>query len=67
MIVQAMAQTTGAIAEWFDMGGYAGYVWPAYAVALLALAGLAAWSIAGARALEQQAAALRRGREEDDR
>jgi heme exporter protein D len=25
----------------FDMGGYAAYVWPAYAVSILALAGLA--------------------------
>jgi len=27
--------------EFFNMGGYAAYVWPAYAVSILALAGLA--------------------------
>jgi len=30
----------GAIATFFAMGGYAGFVWPAYGVALVVLAGL---------------------------
>lgn len=33
--------------EWsafFEMGGYAAFVWPSYALTLAVLAGLAAWS-----------------------
>ncbi len=30
-----------AIAVWLAMGGYAGFVWPAYAVAVIVLGGLA--------------------------
>ena len=30
-----------AIATWFAMGGYAGFVWPAYGVAAIVLGGLA--------------------------
>jgi heme exporter protein D len=26
--------------EWFRMGGYAAFVWPAYAIALIGLAGI---------------------------
>ncbi len=35
----------GAIASWLAMGGYAAFVWPAYAVAAAVLGGLAlhAW------------------------
>jgi heme exporter protein CcmD len=29
------------MAEFFDMGGYGGYVWPAYAVSAAAIGGLA--------------------------
>lgn len=35
------------MSEWqtfFDMGGYAAYVWPAYAVSILALAAIAVLS-----------------------
>jgi heme exporter protein D len=32
------------IDAYFAMGGYAGFVWPAYAVALTVLGGLALWS-----------------------
>jgi heme exporter protein D len=32
---------TNGIAEYFAMGGYAWFVWPAYAVALAVLGGLA--------------------------
>jgi heme exporter protein D len=30
-----------AIGSWFAMGGYAGFVWPAYGVAAIVLGGLA--------------------------
>jgi heme exporter protein D len=53
------------MAEWLEMGGYAAYVWPAYGVAALALAGLTAWAVLGTRALERRVAALRRAREEE--
>jgi heme exporter protein D len=32
------------LTSWLAMGGYAGFVWPAYAVAATVLGGLAAWS-----------------------
>jgi heme exporter protein D len=32
---------TGGFADYFAMGGYAGFVWPAYAVALAVLGGVA--------------------------
>lgn len=31
------------MAEWFAMGGYAGFVWPAWGVSAVALVGLAIW------------------------
>jgi heme exporter protein D len=36
-----LPEITQAILQWIDMGGYAAFVWPAYAVALAALGGLA--------------------------
>ena len=33
-----------AIESWFGMGGYAGFVWPAYGVAVIVLGGLALYS-----------------------
>ena len=33
-----------AIESWFAMGGYAGFVWPAYGVAVIVLGGLALYS-----------------------
>jgi heme exporter protein D len=32
------------VARFLAMGGYAAYVWPAYALTLLVLGGLLAWS-----------------------
>jgi heme exporter protein D len=32
------------LASWLAMGGYAAFVWPAYAIAVAVLGGLAAWS-----------------------
>jgi heme exporter protein D len=40
------------------MGGYAQYVWPAYAVALIVLGGLTIWSISGYRRARRQLEAL---------
>lgn len=33
------------MAEFFDMGGYAGFVWPSYAASVLALAGLTVYVV----------------------
>ena len=33
-----------AFQSWFAMGGYGAFVWPAYAVAVGVLGGLAIWS-----------------------
>jgi heme exporter protein D len=33
-----------SVASWAEMGGYAGFVWPAYGVALVVLGGIAAQS-----------------------
>jgi heme exporter protein D len=38
-----------ALADWLAMGGYAAFVWPAYAVAAIALGGLSAHSWRGHR------------------
>jgi heme exporter protein D len=42
------------------MGGYADYVWPAYAAAAIVLGGLAAWSIAGYRRARRELDVLQR-------
>ncbi|HEX9489258.1 MAG TPA: heme exporter protein CcmD [Stellaceae bacterium] len=42
------------------MGGYAGYVWPAYSAAVVVLGGLLAWSLAGYRRAQRELKALRR-------
>ncbi len=36
-----MAATYASVANWLGMGGYAAYVWPAYALASAVLGGLA--------------------------
>ena len=41
------------VTEFFAMGGYAGYVWPAYAAAFLLLGGLLWTSLRGLRRTEQ--------------
>ena len=46
------------IYEFLSMGGYAGFVWPAYAVALIVLGGLAVQSVRGLRGLKREIAAL---------
>jgi heme exporter protein D len=44
----------------FDMGGYARFVWPAYGVAALVLAGLLAWSLCQYRRVKRDLAARER-------
>lgn len=44
--------------EFFAMGGYAGYVWPAYGISLVTLAATAIWTIAAARRLRRRLAAI---------
>ena len=46
------------ILELLSMGGYAGFVWPAYAVALIVIGGLAVHSARGLRVLRREVAAL---------
>ena len=52
--------------EFFEMGGYAAYVWPAYGAFALILGGLAVWGVRRNRAvretLEQIEAERRRSR-----
>ncbi|MGQ9364753.1 heme exporter protein CcmD [Azospirillum sp. ST 5-10] len=44
--------------EFFDMGGYAAYVWPSYGVTALVLIGLLAASLKGLRGREATLKAL---------
>ena len=40
--------------EWLNMGGYAAFVWPAYAVAAVGLGGILVWSLrAHSRAMRE--------------
>lgn len=61
-----------ALSSYFAMGGYAGYVWPAYALAALVIAGLLLASWRGLKARERELRLLqelspgRRGRSRDD-
>ena len=42
------------------MGGYASFVWPAYAAAAIVLGGLLMWSFAGYRRAQRELEALQR-------
>jgi heme exporter protein D len=46
------------VSEYFAMGGYAAYVWPAYGVAAAVLIGLLVASLRGLRAREAEIAAV---------
>jgi len=46
------------MADFFAMGGYAAYVWPAYAAAILVMLGLLASTLRGLRAREATLKAL---------
>ena len=47
-----------AVTHFLAMGGYAAYVWPAYALTVLVLAGLLAWSLGAYRARARELARL---------
>ena len=49
---------TEAIRTFLAMGGYAGFVWPAYALAAIVLVGLLAVSLHQLRKAESELAAL---------
>ena len=53
--------------EFFDMGGYAAFVWPAYAIALIVLGGLAGQSWRRYRASLRALRRLEGGRTERGR
>jgi heme exporter protein D len=42
------------LSHWLAMGGYEAYVWPAYAVAVVVIGGLALVSILSARAARRE-------------
>jgi heme exporter protein D len=49
-------------ADFFAMGGYAGFVWPAWGVAVAVLAGLVVQSLRTLRARERELATLEAAR-----
>jgi heme exporter protein D len=57
----------GTLATFFDMGGRAAFVWPAYGVTALILIGLLVLSLRAMRARERALGALERGPRRRDR
>lgn len=55
------------MAQFLDMGGYAAFVWPSFAVTALVLVGLLVASVRSLRAREAALEALRRAGEEEPR
>jgi heme exporter protein D len=51
------------MAAFFDMGGYAAFVWPAYALTAAILVAIAVGSWRNLRALERELAACEDGRD----
>ncbi len=49
------------MSEFFNMGGYAGYIWPAYGVSALVLVGLIVQSLAAYRAATREVESLEAG------
>ena len=49
------------VSDFLAMGGYARFVWPAYAVAAIVLIGLLVWSLAAYRRTGRQLKRLQRG------
>lgn len=49
------------MSEFFNMGGYAGYIWPAYGVSALVLVGLVIQSLAAYRAASREVESLETG------
>jgi heme exporter protein D len=56
-----------SVVGFIDMGGYGGYVWPAFGVTALVLLGLLLASLRSLRARENALAALQTKRSEDPR
>lgn len=52
------------MSDFFAMGGYAAFVWPAYALTAAILVAIAAGSWRELRALERELAELEHGRDE---
>jgi len=46
------------MAEYFAMGGYAGFVWPAYAITAVVTVGLVLWSLRSYRQAQARVASL---------
>ena len=57
----------GWVASFLDMGGYGGYVWPAFGATAAVLLGLLLASLRSLRAREDVLAALQGRRSEDAR
>jgi len=51
----------GGLAGFLAMGGYAAYVWPAYGLAAIVLAGMLAWSLGAYRRCRRELERLQRG------
>jgi heme exporter protein D len=50
------------LSKFLDMGGYAAFVWPGYALATLAVIGMLVFSLRTLRAREREFAAMRKNR-----
>jgi heme exporter protein D len=53
-----------SMGQFFEMGGYAGYVWPAFVIVLVVMAVLWVASRRGCRNSEHTLAALRKNRQQ---
>ncbi len=54
-----MQPVSDRIGSFLEMGGYAGFVWPAYAIAAVVMAGLLVVSLRRLRRAETELSALR--------
>jgi heme exporter protein D len=46
------------MAEFFAMGGYGAYIWPAYGISLVVLAAAAIWTLAAQRRVQRRLSQL---------
>ena len=49
---------TSSFANFFAMGGYGAYVWPAYGLTVLAFAGMLGWTVIALRARRREEQSL---------